>query len=103
MKNGVRGAFYKWSDFKAPPANRVALQVGPWNTIGPGEANNLHLPLSLNQLWHIEKTRDGASGYRWGFFNVRGQQYDVAFWSGPDAPPHDRAAVLNALVSIRPA
>jgi hypothetical protein len=68
-----------------------------------GQANNLHLPLSLNQSWHIEKTRDGASGYRLGWFDVKGQQYAVSFWSGPNAPPHDRAAVLSALGSIRPA
>jgi hypothetical protein len=38
-----------------------------------------------------------------GFFDVKGQQYEAFFWSGPDAPPHDRAAILKTLVSIRPA
>ena len=31
VKDADSAAFLKWSDFKAPPANRVALQVGPWD------------------------------------------------------------------------
>jgi hypothetical protein len=105
LQAGPKSAFWKWSDFESPPANGVALQVEPWDPIGVvTNPETLHLPLSLNQpSWFIEHTRQGTAGYRWGYFTVKGQLYTVFFWSGREAPPYDRAAIVDALASIREA
>lgn len=98
--------FAKWSQMSSdgPPANKVALLLRQWLTIGPGlpaSALRIHLPLSLHQPWFREHLTNGRLGYRWGYLIVHGQPYEVMFWSGRAAPQHDRAAVLSALSSIR--
>jgi hypothetical protein len=105
LKGGPRSAFVKWSRLssKGPPANRVALAVTLWLSIGPGVPTRLHLPLSLNQPWNEEHLRNGTQGYRWGYLSFHGQIYEIFFWSGRAAPPHDRTALLNTLTSIHPA
>ena len=101
------GGFAKWSQVSSggPPANRVALKVSEWITIGPAlpmSALRLHLPLSLHQPWFREHLKNGHDGYRWGYLRVHGRNYAVLFWSGRAAPAHDRAAVLTALASAHP-
>lgn len=105
LKAGRESAFYKWSNFESPPAERVALQVEAWNPpVMVAKPKDLHLPLSLDQpSWFRGRSKTGARGYRWGFFTMKGQPYEVFFWSGPDAPSRDRAAVLRALSSVGPA
>jgi len=98
--------FTKWSELSShgPPANKVALLLRQWLTIGPGlpkSALRLHLPLSLSQPWFREHLKNGRLGYRWGYLRFHRQFYEVMYWSGRAAPEHDRAAVLNALSSIR--
>ena len=84
-----------------PPPNRVALMLGPGTTLAP---DRLHLPLSLKQPWYREHFANGkVGGYRYGFIRFRQADYSVTFWSGSAAPASDRAAVLRALESIRPA
>lgn len=101
VKNGVRGAFCRWSDFKVPPARRTAIQVERVLPFGLAEPfTRLHLPLSLDQPWQIERAR--ATGYRYGAFRLRGQIYTVFVWNGPSAPRRDRSALSRALGSIRP-
>lgn len=100
------GGFSVWSDpsSEGPPANKVALILRQGVDMGPGlprSALRLHLPLSLRQPWFREHLRNGRNGYRWGYLMVRGQPYEVMFWSGRTAPARDRAAALNALASIR--
>ena len=85
-----------------PPANRVALAVHIYDPIGIAARGQLHLPLALNQPWNQEHLRNGARGYRWGILGFHGQ-YSVLFWSGRNAPPRDRAAVIKILASIHPA
>lgn len=102
LKGGVRNAFYKWSDFEAPPARRTALQVELWIPFGPAEPfTGLHLPLSLDQPWQIERAKNGSNGYRYGAFRLHDQIYKVFLWNGPSAPRRDRSALLRALTSIR--
>ena len=104
LNDGVRSAFYKWSDFKAPPAKRTALQVELSIPFGPADPpTRLHLPLSLDQPWQIERAMNGTNGYRYGAFRLRGQIYKVFVWDGPSASRHDRSALLRALASIRDA
>jgi hypothetical protein len=86
-----------------PPANRVGLELNVWYGIGPAPSDQLHLPLSLRQPWSKQKLTDGTAGYRWGFLRFRKMDYEVMYWSGPDAPANDRTAILRALESIRPA
>lgn len=98
--------FAKWSQLSSdgPPANKVALVLQQWLTIGPNppaSALRLHRPLSLDQPWFREHLKDGRRGYRWGYLRFGGQYYSILFWSGWGAPAHDRAAVLSALTSIR--
>jgi hypothetical protein len=96
--------FYKWSGrLRPPPARDVALDLEEWGAIGPGEAMNLHLPLSLDQPWHRQHFTGRADGYRWGYLMINGQPYEVFFWRGAAASPRDRMAVLNALTSVKPA
>jgi hypothetical protein len=102
VKRGASGAFYKWSDFKAPPVKRTALQVERWIPFGPGGPNTrLHLPLSLGQRWQVEQAGNGTAGYRYGAFVLHGQTYKVFVWNGPSAPPRDRFALVHALASLR--
>lgn len=98
--------FAKWSQVTSdgPPANEVALTLERWVAIGPAppaSALRLHLPLNLHQHWFRERLTNGRRGYRWGYLRFHSQYYAVLFWSGRAAPAKDRAAVLNALKSIR--
>jgi hypothetical protein len=103
VKNGVGGAFCRWSDFKVPPPRRTALQVERVIPFGPAEPfTRLHLPLSLDQPWQIARAGNGTTGYRYGAFRLRGQIYVVSVWNGPSAPRSDRRALLRVLGSIRP-
>jgi hypothetical protein len=89
-----------------PAANGVALEVQLWlspGPVGPVSVRRLHLPLTLSQPWFEERLKDGAVGYRWGYLMFHHAEYQVLYWSGPDAPAADQAAVLRALKSIRPA
>lgn len=100
-----RGGFSKWSNpsSKGPPANKVALLLQQWLAEGPAlpqSAFRLHLPLTLHQRWFREHLENGHRGYRWGYLMVRGQPYQVMYWSGRAAPARDRAAALKALSSI---
>jgi hypothetical protein len=100
------GGFAKWSQLSSggPPANKVALVLRRWLVIGPDpppSALRIHLPLSLQQPWFREHLKNGRLGYRWGYLRFHRQFYEVMYWSGRAAPEHDRAAVLNALSSIR--
>ena len=79
-----------------PPANQVGLLLNEAFVIGP-VADNLRLPLTLTQPWNEKH------GVRYGFFRFDNMDYEVTYWSGPSAPANDRAAVLHALHSIRPA
>jgi hypothetical protein len=105
------GAFDRWADqagytggaARLPPANEVALQLEEDWDIGVELPPRLHLPLSLNQPWFYERLRNGLHGYRYGLLGLGRQTYKVFLWTGAAAPPSDRAAVLNALASIRPA
>ncbi|MDX6480588.1 MAG: hypothetical protein QOG85_1098 [Gaiellaceae bacterium] len=83
-----------------PPATRVALMLAPGRTIGP---ERLHLPLTVNQDWDHQRFNSGAIGSRFGFLRFHNADYQVMYWSGPAAPANDRAAILRALESIRPA
>lgn len=89
-----------------PPADGVALQLS-WSdsqwcrfTCPPPK---LHLPLTQHQPWYQEHVASGARSYRWGELRFHGGVYYVMYWLGPNASAHDRAAVLRALRSIRPA
>ncbi len=98
-------AFDQWgaAGGAGPPANGVAL-VLVVRGMGPVAAQALHLPLTLEQpLWAREKLNGGAVGYRYGDLRAGDGDYTVMYWSGPDAPARDRAAILQALRSIRPA
>ena len=84
-----------------PPSDEVALILEPGETLGP---DKLHLPLSLKQPWDREHFADrSVGGYRVGFLRFAASDYEVIYWSGTSAPERDRAAVLRALRSIRPA
>jgi hypothetical protein len=102
-RNG--GGFAAWSQLSSngPPANKVALALSEWEGAlpPPPSALRLHLPLSLHQPWFRERLTNGHHGYRWGYLRFHRQFYEVLYWSGRVAPTHDRAAVLNALSSIR--
>ena len=88
-----------------PPLNRVALELFiPRLGLPPGAHRWLRMPLTFNEPgWQDEKLTDGSLGYRFGWFRFHHVGYQVLYWSGPDAPANDRAAVLRALKSIRPA
>ena len=90
---------------KSGPANGVWLKLQLWFPPGPigAGADRLHLPLTLGQPWFQDKLRDGRVSYRWGYLTFHNVEYQVMYWSGPNAPASDRAAVLRALESIRPA
>jgi hypothetical protein len=95
----------RWGE-SGPPANGVALKLQRWfspGPVAPPGADRLHLPLTLGQPWFQEKLKDGAVGYRWGYLTFHNVEYQVMYWSGPNAPAADRAAILRALGSIRPA
>lgn len=79
----------------------VVLQVGLYFVIGVSGAPNLHLPLSLGQHWYEQRVATGT--LRWGLLHFRGQDYSVRLWIGRTVSAHDRAAVLRALASVRPA
>lgn len=86
-----------------PPTHGVALKLAiyPMGPVGPGA---LRLPLTLREpLWAQEKLESGGVGYRYGDLRVRNRDYELMYWSGPKAPARDRAAILQALKSIRPA
>jgi hypothetical protein len=91
-----------------PPSNVVALSFtkvyGPF-CIGPcpPPSVRLHLPLDPNQPWDEARTASGRLSYRSGLFRFRRFLYAVTYWIGPDATKNDRAALLRALRSIRPA
>jgi hypothetical protein len=81
-------------------AKGVALTIQRWFwplPVGPF-SNRLQLPLTLKQPW-----ADGRVGYHWGYLRFHDAVYRVEYWSGPAAPANDRAAILRALESIRPA
>lgn len=60
----------------------------------------LKLPLTLRNL---EQMSDGLTEWDgWGTVGGRGA-YAVAVWLGPKAPAADRAAILGALQTIKPA
>jgi hypothetical protein len=85
-----------------PPSDKVALELQQDFGAGPG-SNQLHLPLSPRQAWFRQHLANGTdAGYRYGDFRFDDLDYNVVYWSGPDAPPNDRVAVLRALRSIRP-
>jgi len=111
------------TDFRVPAHLDIQRVLGHWATAGPAangvalklesvdwmigpvltKSLRLHLPLTLDQPWFNEKLKDGAVGYRWGYLRFDNVDYQVMYWSGPNAPTADRAAVLRALESIRPA
>ena len=86
---------------RGPPENRVGLSVDAYAGMGPPVIAKLHLPLTLDQPWNTYHLADGGVGARWGSFEYRGEEYGITYWSGPNAPAKDRAAVLRALRSIR--
>jgi hypothetical protein len=94
----------RWGN-SGPPVNGVTLQLQRWFSPGPVGPNTdrLHLPLSLGQPWFQQKLDGGAADYRWGYLKFHNEEYQVSYWSGPRAPASDRAAILRALKSIRPA
>lgn len=80
----------------------VVLQVGLSFTLGVGQTDRLHLPLGLDdQLWWHQDVATGT--LRWGLVHFRGQDYVVRVWLGRTASAHDRAALLRARASVRPA
>ncbi len=89
-----------------PPRNGVALQLNKDTLSGPFSAQ-LQLPLNLNQRWYRARPAELAASVQAGDFQLdnqahRAQAYHVMYWIGPAAPANDRAAVLQALRSIRP-
>jgi hypothetical protein len=104
---GIQQALGRWAfPGWGPPAHGVWLELARWFPFGPavpGITDRLHLPLSLNQPWAKEKLSSGRAGYRWGYLIFPHAEYQVMYWSGPKAPAADRAAILRALESIRPA
>jgi hypothetical protein len=94
-----------------PPSDEVLLELSQWYHNSPeyypgrppAPPPRLHLPLSPNQPWDQERLASGAPGYRSGEFLFHHYIYYVRYWIGADAPANDRAAVLGALHSIRPA
>jgi len=92
------------------PSNVVALKLDldqPYGSgcIGPcpPPSVRLHLPLNANQPWEQQYRADGKPSFRDGYFRFHHKLYSVEYWVGQDAPANDRAAVLDALRSIRPA
>lgn len=81
--------------------NRVVLELGVWNPLGPLPRPFLQMPLSLHERWVQRQTATGT--LRYGFLGFKGQEYQVRLWIGRSAPPRDRAALLRALGSVRPA
>jgi len=79
----------------------VVLQVGLFFTLGFTPAGQLHLPLGLDQRWYHQDLANGT--LRWGLVHFRAQDYSVRVWIGRGASARDRAALLRALASVRPA
>jgi hypothetical protein len=90
------------------PENRVGLGFvqaleGAQLAVASGRERPqaLRLPLSLNELRGPRRRADGSD---WsGLFQFRGQLYTVTFWVGDTSPQRDRASLLRALASVRPA
>ena len=59
--------------------------------------------VGMSHYFRLEANGDGVAGYRYGFLRFRGTDYVLSYWSGAGAPARDRAAILRALESIRPA
>lgn len=107
-----RGARARFAAVKnhnyGPPSNQVALELtraAVGGCIGPDcplPPVRLHLPLRPDQPWTQERIASGARSYRDGYFRFDHRLYYVMYWLGPNAPANDRAAVLQALESIRP-
>ncbi|MDX6480587.1 MAG: hypothetical protein QOG85_1097 [Gaiellaceae bacterium] len=92
------------------PSFVVALELSLDSPDGPGcigpcppPSVRLHLPLDPSQPWVQEQVANGDPSFRHGYFRFHGQLYSVVYWIGGDAQPSDRAALLSALRSIRPA
>ena len=81
--------------------NGVVLQVVPYFSIGAIDPPRIHLPLGFDQRW-AQPPALAAGTLRWGVLHVHGQDYEIRVWTGRTAPPHDRAALLHAITSIRP-
>lgn len=102
--NGPMSPFAKWSQVREPPpAKKVALALTLWSGFGAPPPARLHVPLSLAQPWFREHLPGGTRGYRWGYLKFHQKLYEIFYWSGRAASPHDRASVLSALTSIHPA
>ena len=82
------------------PANGVLLSLGH----APGLPASvslppLRLPLTLHELGGPKYHSDGTT---WNnTFKFRGQLYTITFWAGRDASTDHRAALRDALLSIR--
>lgn len=77
------------------------LQVGLYFSLGPGQADRLHLPLDLDQSWWQDEVATGT--HRWGLLHFRGQDYLIRIWIGRTASARARTALMHALASVRPA
>jgi len=82
------------------PERKVALELQLWDGLAaiPPSAIRLHLPLSLHQRWFHERVPAGFR--RYGYLRVKRQLYEVIVWTGRQAKPLDRDALLRALASI---
>jgi len=84
-----------------PPPNGVALRLNK-DSLNDPWTPRLQLPLKLNQTWYRTRAVNWAAAAHGGGFVFDNQAYYVLYWIGPAAPANDRAAVLQALRSIRP-
>ncbi|MGN6430216.1 MAG: hypothetical protein ACTHNB_05710 [Gaiellaceae bacterium] len=87
---------------RAPvPEPQHGVVLGVWADVHPVMREpRVRLPLSFHEHWqrrHI--ATQGA--WRIGYLRIGGQNYGVLVWIGRYAPPHDHAALLRALTSIR--
>jgi hypothetical protein len=104
LKAGPKSTFVYWSNLdRRSPAKRVAFELTRFVPFGVSSGEVLDLPLSLDQRWFKERTRQGTPGYGWGAFRFQTQDYKVFEWIGTSAPPRDRDALQNVLASVRPA
>lgn len=104
---GVENAWSVWPQWfgqgrSGPPADRVVLRVAVWWGFGP-ISDRLHLPLGAKEQWSEYTAGHGSVPAHAGFLRFRNADYDITYWIGPAAGDHDRAAILRALESIRPA